>query len=53
MDCSPLGFSVHGISRARILERVAISFSIASSLFFIKFYTYKDEARKSGDLFKH
>ena len=28
MDCSPLGSSVHGISKARILEWVAISFSI-------------------------
>ena len=27
MDCSPPGFSVHGISQARILEGVAISFS--------------------------
>ena len=27
MDCSPPGFSVHGISQARILELVAISFS--------------------------
>ena len=27
MDCSPLGFSVHGIFQARILEWVAISFS--------------------------
>ena len=27
MDCSPLGPSVHGISQARILESVAISFS--------------------------
>ena len=27
MDCSPPGSSVHGISQARILERVAISFS--------------------------
>ena len=26
MDCSPPGSSVHGISQARILERVAISF---------------------------
>ena len=26
MDCSPPGFSVHGISQARILEHVAISF---------------------------
>ena len=27
MDCSPPGFSVHGIREARILEWVAISFS--------------------------
>ena len=27
MDCSPLGSSVHGISQARILEWIAISFS--------------------------
>ena len=32
MDCSPPGSSVHGISQARILERVAISFSKESSL---------------------
>ena len=31
MDCSPPGFSVHGISQARILEWVAISFSRGSS----------------------
>ena len=31
MDCSPSGFSVHGMSRARILEWVAISFSRGSS----------------------
>ena len=31
MDCSPPGSSVHGISQARILEWVAISFSKASS----------------------
>ena len=30
-DCSPPGSSVHGISQARILERVAISFSWGSS----------------------
>jgi len=30
-DCSPPGSSVHGISQARILEWVAISFSRASS----------------------
>ena len=27
MDCSPLGYFVHGISQARILKGVAISFS--------------------------
>ena len=32
MDCSPLGSSVHGISQARVLEWVAISFSRGSSL---------------------
>ena len=31
MDCSLLGFSVHGIFQARILERVAIFFSRGSS----------------------
>ena len=31
MDCSPPGFSVHGISQARILEWIAISFSRGSS----------------------
>ena len=31
MDCRPPGSSVHGISQARILERVAISFSRGSS----------------------
>ena len=31
MDCSPPGSSVHGISQARILEWVAISFSRESS----------------------
>ena len=30
MDCSPPGFSVHGISRARILERIAMSSSRGS-----------------------
>ena len=32
MDCSQPGFSVHGISQARIPEWVAISFSRGSSL---------------------
>ena len=31
MDCSPPGSSIHGISQARILEWVAISFSRGSS----------------------
>ena len=31
MDCSLLGFSVHGIFQARILEWVAISFSRGTS----------------------
>ena len=31
LDCSPPGFSVYGISQARILEWVAISFSRGSS----------------------
>ena len=31
MDCSPLGFSAHGISQAKILEWVAVSFSRGSS----------------------
>ena len=31
MDCSPLASSVHGISQARMLERVAIPFSRGSS----------------------
>ena len=31
MDCSPPGFSVHGILQASTLEWVAISFSKASS----------------------
>ena len=31
MDCSPPGFSVHGISQGRILEWVSISFSRGSS----------------------
>ena len=31
MDCNPLGSSVHAILQARILERVAISFSRGSS----------------------
>ena len=29
MDCSPTGSSIHGIFQARVLEWVAIAFSIA------------------------
>ena len=32
MDCSPSGFSVHGVLQAGILEWVAIPFSRGSSL---------------------
>ena len=32
MDCSLPGSSVHGISQARVLEWVAISFSILDSI---------------------
>ena len=32
MDCSPAGSSIHGISQARILEWVAISFSNQSTM---------------------
>ena len=39
VDCSPPGFSVHGILQARILEWVAISFS---------HYTYGDGEQKLG-----
>ena len=31
MDCSPPGSSVHGISQARVLEWIAVSFSRGSS----------------------
>ena len=31
MDCSPPGSSVHGIFQARVLEWVAIAFSILDS----------------------
>ena len=31
MDCSPPGSSVHGLSQARTLEQVAVSFSSGSS----------------------
>ena len=40
MDCDPPGSSVHGISQARILEWVAVSFSRGSS-------QYRDRTRVS------
>ena len=54
MDCSPPGSSVHGISQARILEWVAISFSRGSSqprspALAGGFFT-SDPPGKSGDL---
>ena len=35
MDCSPPGSSVHGIVQAKILEWVAISFSITGFFFLL------------------
>ena len=40
MSSSPPGFSVHGISQARILERVDISFSSIFVCICVKIYTY-------------
>ena len=40
MDCSPPGSSVHGILQARILEWVAISFSIMTYIFPLKKSTH-------------
>ena len=39
MDCSPPSSSVHGILQARILEWVAISFSISSNSEILNNYT--------------
>ena len=40
MDCGPPGFSVHGIFQARVLEWVAIAFSMTDNsdviFFFLK-----------------
>ena len=36
MDCSLLGSSVHGIFQARVLEWVAIAFSVNDRVSFIK-----------------
>ena len=67
MDCSLPGFSIHGISQARVLEWVAISFSKLSSytIYFpvmfksftimriiVFFYEFLLETRKSY-LFTH
>ena len=38
MNCSPPGYSVHGISQARTLEWVAISFSRDSFFLYISYY---------------
>ena len=42
MDCSPPGFFVHGIFQARVLEWVAIAFSISLTSLFIfwKFFVH-------------
>ena len=40
MDCDPLGSSVHGISHARILEWIAISFSILVNVMYGLKYIY-------------
>ena len=44
MDCSPLGFSIHGIFQARVLEWGAIAFSVyvhTNYLLFSEFGTIK------------
>jgi len=45
MDCSPPGFSAHGIFQARVLEWVAIAFSppAISSILFPKLNNIKKE----------
>ena len=40
MDCNPLGSSVRGISQARILEWIAISFSILVNVMYGLKYIY-------------
>ena len=49
MDYSPPGSSVHGILQARILEWVAISFSINSHIYLIK-YSNLFFKKKEGEL---
>ena len=46
MDCSPPGFSVHAVSQARVLERVAIPFSRGV---FPDSYVGKESACHAGD----
>ena len=46
VDCSPPGSSLHGISQARTLERVAISYSKGSSL-------PRDQTCIAGSFFTH
>ena len=36
MDCSPPGFSIHGIFQARVLEWVAIAFSTSYGMVTVK-----------------
>ena len=43
LDCSPPGFSVHGVFQARILERVAISFSRAMDMSFSKRWRWTEK----------
>jgi len=50
MDCSPPGFSVHGISQRRILECVAVSFSRGSSHSGIKLVSLTSPALASSSL---
>ena len=42
MDCSPVGSSVHGISQARILKWVAISYSSIYTIWWLKISTKKN-----------
>ena len=44
MDCSPVGFSVHGILQARVLEWVATPFSRGSSWFDDKYVENLEKA---------
>ena len=50
MDCSPPGFSVHGISQARMLEWVALSFAIYiyTSIVLVNFGCHKKYHRLVG-----